>query len=126
MRKAAPYLRAELSRRYAAPDWAVKKRACFDAYDWACFVCGNDWKGVCFLQCHHLTYARLWRESPSDLVPLCERHHTKGRIEMWQLKIRRRNYRIDGLTRRVLGLLWRGICRLAGRVYCLARRRPSP
>lgn len=124
--KSITILRSELSRRYADPSWETVKRACFDRHGWNCYVCQSDWKGVCYLQCHHLNYRRLWKERPSDLIPLCQRHHAKGRIDLWQLKIRRFNYRADRLTRRGLWLLWRLACRSAAWAWRKLRSRPRP
>ena len=41
-----------------------------------CLVCGRRWS-VRSGHLHHLTYQRLGAEEPEDLMPLCNRDHTR-------------------------------------------------
>lgn len=48
----------------------AKRRYALAGLPLACIVCGEK-----FIQFHHITYQRLGRELPGDLLPLCRTHH---------------------------------------------------
>lgn len=60
----------EYEQYIASPQWAAFKARYFATHARACAVCGARQ-----VQLHHLTYARLGYELPSDVVPLCDDHH---------------------------------------------------
>ncbi len=122
--KSTTVLRSELQRRYASPDWPVKRRECFDKHDWNCGVCFHDWRGVCPLQCHHLHYRSLWHEDPElDIVPLCKRHHPKGKLTAYQIKLWRRSYRWQRGMERLAAWLLRASSRTIRGLWRRAVRR---
>lgn len=70
---------ADYKRYLASPEWAKKRREALLYYGEQCAVCGNDWRGRCFINVHHLHYRTIGFESVrSDLRLLCESHHPKG------------------------------------------------
>lgn len=60
----------EYQQYIASPQWSAFKASYFATHARACAVCGARQ-----VQLHHMTYARLGYEHPSDVVPLCEPHH---------------------------------------------------
>ena len=72
-----------------SPRWKKKREEVFAFYGKRCFACRRRAK---VLHVHHVTYARLGRESMSDLMPLCVPCHREV------TKIYRRNRR-RGLRR---------------------------
>ncbi|WP_141823114.1 HNH endonuclease signature motif containing protein [Humibacillus xanthopallidus] len=84
---AAPELHRRRGARAAAYDaylasrtWKAKRQQWYAAWLTAagtppvCAACGSRWT-LKTGHLHHLTYMRLGREEPEDLVPLCARHH---------------------------------------------------
>ncbi len=55
-------------------EWDQKRQATLDRDDWKCTRCGAKYPGA-FLEVHHLTYARIYKEHLSDLATLCEDCH---------------------------------------------------
>src|SRR3954471_20643956 len=64
----------------ASKAWKAKRQQWYAAWLTAagtppvCAACGSRWT-LKTGHLHHLTYMRLGREEPEDLVPLCARHH---------------------------------------------------
>ena len=54
-------------------EWAEKRQACLEYYDHHCSLCYDNEQ----LQVHHRTYERVYHESPSDLIALCDNCHKK-------------------------------------------------
>jgi len=54
----------------ASPYWKVRQRAALKRANYRCQHCGLRANQV-----HHLTYVRIFNESPNDLVVLCNRCH---------------------------------------------------
>jgi 5-methylcytosine-specific restriction endonuclease McrA len=54
----------------ASPHWKVRRRAALKRANYLCQNCGQR-----ATQVHHLTYVGVFKESPSDLVALCDRCH---------------------------------------------------
>jgi len=82
--KTAARSRVEIYRAYLnSSAWRRRRnRALRDAW-WRCRDCGARMH----LQVHHLTYARLYREEPEDLIVLCDgchnaRHLADARIRL--------------------------------------------
>lgn len=48
----------------------AKRRHVLAGMPRTCTVCGDPW-----IQFHHITYQRLGKELPGDLLPLCKAHH---------------------------------------------------
>lgn len=61
------YLRSPHWRGFCKTYWAAS------GLDRGCFVCGRKSN----IQFHHLTYERLGRELPGDVMPLCASHHRR-------------------------------------------------
>lgn len=80
-------LRADLKRRYNAPDWPHVRLRIFKRDGFRCRECGGKQN----LRCHHLTYKNLWRERDEDLVTLCNNCHPKGRYSLFAINQNRRN-----------------------------------
>lgn len=115
MTKNLAALRAELKARLTRPDWPTKRQECFVYHDYRCGVCGRDWLTVPggHLQAHHTPdgYRNLGNENvrKKHLIPLCNKHHLKGRLTAYQIKIWRSSYRwqkrVGWLTKKLLRLL---------------------
>jgi hypothetical protein len=56
---------------YCLPHWHSKRQERFDMDGHACVLC----RDTDDLQCHHVTYKRLFREDMSDLMTVCRYHH---------------------------------------------------
>ena len=52
---------------YCLPHWAERRAARFVHDGWSCVLCGTGDD----LQCHHVTYERLFEESLQDLMTVC-------------------------------------------------------
>jgi 5-methylcytosine-specific restriction endonuclease McrA len=77
-------------RSYLKSDaWKKKRQQVFAYYGKRCYACRKAPK---VLHVHHLTYARLGRESVKDLIPLCVPCHREV------TKVYKRNRR-RGLSR---------------------------
>jgi 5-methylcytosine-specific restriction endonuclease McrA len=70
--------KAEYAAYLESPEWAWKRYAILEYYNYTCAVCGywNKQQGVSAMHVHHLTYARVGNERPSDLQVLCNTCHT--------------------------------------------------
>lgn len=59
--------------------------------DFLCNQCGQQELVKGSIQVHHLTYDRLGRERPEDLLPLCischKREHKRLREEKWKRRV---------------------------------------
>lgn len=53
--------------------WKTRRSATFCRDNWTCRLCGEPATEV-----HHLTYARLGRERPEDLISVCEDCHREA------------------------------------------------
>lgn len=56
------------------PHWQDVRRARFDFDDGKCAVCHRDLRGEPY-QTHHLSYQRLGRERPRDVITMCDSCH---------------------------------------------------
>lgn len=61
--------------------WWSRRRLMYAWTNWACEFCGDH---GCGLHIHHLHYRTLGRETPRDLLCLCEDCHTKAHWDMSQ------------------------------------------
>lgn len=104
----------EFSRRWRlwiqSSDWQAFRLRAFAYFGSHCAVCDSDWRGVCPLQLHHLTYYKrgeliFGHETFNDVRPLCERHHPKGKLSLYGIKLSRKAYRWRKRVKRV----WRGL-----------------
>jgi hypothetical protein len=123
--------RDEIHRRIAAPDWPVLRASCFDYWKWSCAVCGKDWrltKGN-WLECHHLHYQTLWHEDyKTDLRPLCNMHHPKGKFTLAMIRSASSSYRRRKRLMWILKTLWSAFPALyrissVGIAYIMAKAR---
>ena len=58
-----------------SPAWAAKRRKKFRQAGKKCQYCGRGKRQGVRLQCHHLTYDRLYKEEMKDLAKACEDCH---------------------------------------------------
>lgn len=58
----------------ASPFWLVKRAICLSAENHRCASCEKRGR----LTVHHITYERMFRELPSDLMALCWKCHKKA------------------------------------------------
>jgi len=65
-------------RRYLrSPEWRTKRYAAIVRAGYRCAVCHRVYWDERKLQVHHVTYDRLGREQPEDLMVLCRRCHRR-------------------------------------------------
>ncbi|HVG99101.1 MAG TPA: AAA family ATPase [Chloroflexota bacterium] len=57
--------------------WATKRAEILDRADGACEACGDELESGA-AEVHHLTYARVFRELPEDLIALCPGCHRRA------------------------------------------------
>lgn len=70
--------------------WDLRRRAALEDAGFCCQRCGADDE---VLQVHHLTYARLGNELPSDLKVVCEPCHEIEDRERQELASKHREFR---------------------------------
>ncbi len=61
----------EYAKYLESDEWKKKRHARLALGKFKCAVCGAKSE----LQVHHLTYARIFQEDMTDLLPLCRPHH---------------------------------------------------
>lgn len=66
-------------------DWLKRRQQKLDASGSCCESCGKSNR----LQVHHLTYARIFQELPSDLMVLCRYHHIAAEESVSKGEIKR-------------------------------------
>ena len=76
------------SRKHQSPQWYLDyldnphfiavRDACLEDWGHACCLC----KSSKHVEVHHNTYETLWRESLSDVVPLCSKCHKRHHLYM--------------------------------------------
>jgi hypothetical protein len=103
-----------------SPAW--KQKSSFVKRKERCYICSYDWKDRRggYLTTHHTRYydakgkSILGREGPRDLVPLCDRHHVRGRCGWDTLRLMKLTYRLWKPARALLLLPWRAtLCLLS-------------
>jgi len=68
------YFKRKKYHKYLKSDtWKQKAMRCKRLHKYRCKYCKSKIK----LQCHHLTYTRIFHEKQSDLVCVCEKCHKK-------------------------------------------------
>lgn len=113
----------EYTQYMASSAWRQKSAFVKQQAKERCFVCGHDWKARKgrYLTVHHTRYrdksgkSILGKEGPKDLVPLCDRHHVRGRCGWDTLRLMRLYYLVTKfalwllwIPLRLLWLFWRG------------------
>jgi 5-methylcytosine-specific restriction endonuclease McrA len=64
--------------------WQAVRRTALARGGHRCAQCGRQ----ADVEVHHLTYARLWHELPSDLTLLCKPHHEQAhRRSQWVARV---------------------------------------
>lgn len=75
---------------YRTEEWKRKRAQAFEQHGRHCKICN----GTKRLQVHHVRYTTRGKEHPRfDLVPLCQKHHPKGRYTWNQICRDEANYR---------------------------------
>lgn len=69
--KLSPFYKAYIK----SAAWKARSEACIARAGFRCQACGKARKDGVTLQAHHLTYIRLGKEQPSDLMCLCKSCH---------------------------------------------------
>ena len=58
-----------------SPHWRKFRARMIEKVGRSCEVEGCGFQNTNFLDCHHLTYLRLGKERPVDVLVLCRKHH---------------------------------------------------
>ena len=74
---APPTSDPEYVRYLTSKAWAAKRAEILDRADGVCEECGDE-QGPGEAEVHHLTYARVFRELPEDLIALCPGCHRRA------------------------------------------------
>lgn len=88
-----PFMNQEYTDYLKSEKWKRRRAAYFMRHAKICRVCRSNVR----IQLHHMDYARLGKESDSDMVALCEKHHKR-------IKVAQRMSR--GLTLRQVTMLY--------------------
>lgn len=86
---------AEYTAALGSEHWREVRRIAIRHYGYRCGHCG---RGDRPLDGHHLTYARLGHERPSDILPLCRRCHDAEHGRVPRRRFTARHRRLVGLA----------------------------